>query len=60
MTQAPPVPLHMQRDRFDPGEELPRILAEAFHLPSTGRPGPVLSGRPLRPSHPSRWKSNSH
>src|ERR687884_458594 len=24
------------------GEELPRILAEAFHLASTGRPGPVL------------------
>ncbi|HWM58247.1 MAG TPA: cytochrome P450 [Pseudonocardia sp.] len=25
MTQAPPVPLHMQRDRFDPVEELTRI-----------------------------------
>ena len=24
------------------GEELPRIIAEAFHLASTGRPGPVL------------------
>jgi acetolactate synthase-1/2/3 large subunit len=24
------------------GEELPRILAEAFHLAGTGRPGPVL------------------
>jgi acetolactate synthase-1/2/3 large subunit len=24
------------------GEELPRILAEAFHLAATGRPGPVL------------------
>jgi len=24
------------------GEELPRVLAEAFHLASTGRPGPVL------------------
>ncbi|GAA1813349.1 acetolactate synthase large subunit [Planosporangium flavigriseum] len=24
------------------GEDLPRILAEAFHLASTGRPGPVL------------------
>jgi acetolactate synthase I/II/III large subunit len=24
------------------GEELPRILAEAFHLASSGRPGPVL------------------
>src|SRR5689334_14421109 len=24
------------------GEELPRVLLEAFHLASTGRPGPVL------------------
>ncbi|MER7004013.1 acetolactate synthase large subunit [Dactylosporangium sp. NPDC000555] len=24
------------------GEELPRVLAEAFHLAGTGRPGPVL------------------
>jgi len=24
------------------GEEIPRVLAEAFHLASTGRPGPVL------------------
>jgi acetolactate synthase I/II/III large subunit len=24
------------------GEELPQVLAEAFHLASTGRPGPVL------------------
>ncbi len=24
------------------GEDLPRVLAEAFHLASTGRPGPVL------------------
>ncbi|GAA0908030.1 acetolactate synthase large subunit [Virgisporangium aurantiacum] len=24
------------------GEELPRIMAEAFHLAATGRPGPVL------------------
>ncbi|WP_117210158.1 acetolactate synthase large subunit [Allorhizocola rhizosphaerae] len=24
------------------GEDIPRILAEAFHLASTGRPGPVL------------------
>src|ERR1041384_4636104 len=24
------------------GEEIPRIMAEAFHLASTGRPGPVL------------------
>ena len=25
MTQAPPVPLHMRRDRFDPVEEMTRI-----------------------------------
>src|SRR5436189_40099 len=24
------------------GEEIPRVLAEAFHLAGTGRPGPVL------------------
>ncbi len=28
------------------GEELPRVLAEAFHLASTGRPGPVLVDLP--------------
>ena len=23
-------------------EDIPRVLAEAFHIASTGRPGPVL------------------
>ncbi|ASW53943.1 acetolactate synthase large subunit [Plantactinospora sp. KBS50] len=39
-------------------EELPRILAEAFHLASTGRPGPVLVDVPkdvLQAQTTFRW-----
>jgi acetolactate synthase-1/2/3 large subunit len=40
------------------GEELPRILAEAFHLAATGRPGPVLVDIPkdvLQAQTEFRW-----
>jgi acetolactate synthase-1/2/3 large subunit len=36
------VPITKHNYLVQSGEELPRILAEAFHLASTGRPGPVL------------------
>jgi acetolactate synthase-1/2/3 large subunit len=36
------VPITKHNYLVQNGEELPRILAEAFHLASTGRPGPVL------------------
>ncbi len=36
------VPITKHNYLVQSGEDLPRILAEAFHLASTGRPGPVL------------------
>jgi len=36
------VPITKHNYLVQNGEELPRILAEAFHLAGTGRPGPVL------------------
>src|SRR5215813_10045474 len=36
------VPITKHNYLVQNGEELPRIIAEAFHLASTGRPGPVL------------------
>jgi acetolactate synthase I/II/III large subunit len=36
------VPITKHNYLVQHGEELPRVLAEAFHLASTGRPGPVL------------------
>ncbi len=36
------VPITKHNYLVQSGEELPRVLAEAFHLASTGRPGPVL------------------
>jgi acetolactate synthase-1/2/3 large subunit len=36
------VPITKHNYLVQNAEELPRILAEAFHLASTGRPGPVL------------------
>jgi acetolactate synthase-1/2/3 large subunit len=36
------VPITKHNYLVQSGEELPRILAEAFHLAGTGRPGPVL------------------
>ncbi|HKT04357.1 MAG TPA: acetolactate synthase large subunit [Rugosimonospora sp.] len=36
------VPITKHNYLVQNGDELPRILAEAFHLASTGRPGPVL------------------
>ncbi|HEY2793408.1 MAG TPA: acetolactate synthase large subunit, partial [Micromonosporaceae bacterium] len=36
------VPITKHNYLVQTAEELPRILAEAFHLASTGRPGPVL------------------
>ncbi|GAA5182170.1 acetolactate synthase large subunit [Rugosimonospora acidiphila] len=36
------VPITKHNYLVQTGEELPRILAEAFHLASSGRPGPVL------------------
>jgi acetolactate synthase-1/2/3 large subunit len=36
------VPITKHNYLVQRGEDLPRILAEAFHLASTGRPGPVL------------------
>ncbi|OLE23498.1 MAG: acetolactate synthase large subunit [Actinobacteria bacterium 13_1_20CM_3_71_11] len=36
------VPITKHNYLVQSGEEIPRILAEAFHLASTGRPGPVL------------------
>jgi acetolactate synthase-1/2/3 large subunit len=36
------VPITKHNYLVQSAEELPRVLAEAFHLASTGRPGPVL------------------
>src|SRR5690349_17186536 len=36
------VPITKHNYLVQSGEDIPRILAEAFHLASTGRPGPVL------------------
>jgi acetolactate synthase-1/2/3 large subunit len=36
------VPITKHNYLVQNGEELPRVLAEAFHLAGTGRPGPVL------------------
>ncbi len=36
------VPITKHNYLVQNGDELPRVLAEAFHLASTGRPGPVL------------------
>jgi acetolactate synthase I/II/III large subunit len=36
------VPITKHNYLVQSGEDLPRILAEAFHLAGTGRPGPVL------------------
>src|SRR5437763_5056524 len=36
------VPITKHNYLVQSGDELPRILAEAFHLAGTGRPGPVL------------------
>src|SRR3989440_464235 len=36
------VPITKHNYLVQSGDELPRVLAEAFHLASTGRPGPVL------------------
>src|SRR5216110_2362646 len=36
------VPITKHNYLVQTGEDLPRVLAEAFHLASTGRPGPVL------------------
>jgi acetolactate synthase I/II/III large subunit len=36
------VPITKHNYLVQSGEDLPRVLAEAFHLASTGRPGPVL------------------
>ncbi len=36
------VPITKHNYLVQTGEELPRVLAEAFHLAGTGRPGPVL------------------
>jgi acetolactate synthase I/II/III large subunit len=36
------IPITKHNYLVQTAEELPRILAEAFHLASTGRPGPVL------------------
>ncbi|MBO0870399.1 MAG: acetolactate synthase large subunit, partial [Micromonosporaceae bacterium] len=36
------VPITKHNYLVQDGRELPRVLAEAFHLASTGRPGPVL------------------
>ena len=45
----------------DPAE-IPRVIAEAFHLAGTGRPGPVLvdiSGTPWPPKQPSNGPTRS-
>ena len=36
------VPITKHNYLVQHGDELPRVMAEAFHLASTGRPGPVL------------------
>jgi acetolactate synthase-1/2/3 large subunit len=36
------VPITKHNYLVKSGDEIPRVLAEAFHLASTGRPGPVL------------------
>jgi acetolactate synthase I/II/III large subunit len=36
------VPITKHNYLVQSGDDLPRVLAEAFHLASTGRPGPVL------------------
>jgi acetolactate synthase-1/2/3 large subunit len=52
------VPITKHNYLVKTGEELPRILAEAFHLASTGRPGPVLVDIPkdvLQARTPFSW-----
>jgi acetolactate synthase-1/2/3 large subunit len=52
------VPITKHNYLVKSGEELPRVLAEAFHLASTGRPGPVLVDIPkdvLQGRTPFSW-----